>query len=120
MIGVAFLLFILGKDHKIQSTPDELETSLQKNEPCEASSEVLSSQDTSSEITKTASSKQLNPEDYELITKNLGIVIVNMTNRHASPEKRAAADEMGLFLGEHQTFKSPYPQTYHVKKNSNN
>lgn len=78
-----------------------------------ASSENSLASETSNEPRKYA---PRDPDNYDTIQKDLDLIIVNMTNRHASPEKRKAAAEMNLNLDENQTFRNPHKQGYQVRK----
>ncbi len=118
--------FIKDKFDELSASPETSSTldmtSNTASQDCEMTVES-SSLDTSSEnsLASEVSNEPRkyaprDPDNYDTIQKDLGLIIVNMTNRHASPEKRKAADEMNLNLGENQTFRDPHKQGYQVRK----
>ena len=102
-------------------TPDTSSNTASQN--CETAIECVSPSTSSEDSLESEEPRKYTPRDrdnYDVIQKDIGLTIVNMTNRHASPEKREAAKEMGLDLGKNQTFRDPHKQGYQVRKDSNN
>lgn len=99
----------------LDTTSQDCETTVDSSSPSASSEKSLASEasETSNEPRKYA---PRDPDNYDTIQKDLNLIIVNMTNRHASPEKRKAAAEMNLNLDENQTFRNPHKQGYQVRK----
>jgi DNA-directed RNA polymerase subunit RPC12/RpoP len=99
-------------DMTSNTTSQDCETTADSSSPGASSENSLASE-TSNEPRKYA---PRDPDNYDTIQKDLDLIIVNMTNRHASPEKRKAADELNINLDENQTFRNPHKQSYQVRK----
>lgn len=99
-------------DTTSNTTSQDCETTVDSSSPGASSEKSLASE-ASNEPRKYA---PRDPDNYDTIKKDLDLIIVNMTNRHASPEKRKAAAEMNLNLDENQTFRNPHKQGYQVRK----
>lgn len=102
-------------DMTSNTTSQDCETTADSSSPGASSENSLASEasETSNEPRKYA---PRDPDNYDTIQKDLDLIIVNMTNRHASPEKRKAADELNINLDENQTFRNPHKQSYQVRK----
>ena len=99
----------------LDTTSQDCETTVDSSSPGTSSENSLTSEasETSNEPRKYA---PRDPDNYDTIQKDLDLIIVNMTNRHASPEKKKPAAEMNLNLDENQTFRNPHKQGYQVRK----
>lgn len=102
-------------DMTSNTASQDCKTTVDSSSPGASSENSLTSEasETSNEPRKYA---PRDPDNYDTIQKDLDLIIVNMTNRHASPEKRKAAAEMNLNLDENQTFRNPHKQGYQVRK----